>query len=157
MKTYNEARTGAVQRARQLRRDSTDAEKRLWRALRSKLPRYKWRRQMPVGPYFADFACFAEKLIIELDGGQHAAAVGYDEARSRFIRSQGFRIFRFWNNDVLSNTDAVLETIAQTLSPREREGAAKTKDGADSSSAADSSSPSQPSAGPLPLPMGEVV
>ena len=64
MKVYDEARTGAVLRARQLRRSSTDAEKRLWRSLRSKLPQFKWRRQMPVGPYFVDFACFAEKLIV---------------------------------------------------------------------------------------------
>lgn len=134
MKAYDEARTGAVLRARQLRRDSTSAEQRLWRALRSKLPQYKWRRQMPVGPYFADFACFAEKLIIELDGGQHAESQGYDSSRSMFLEAQGFRVMRFWNNDALSNADGVLETIADALT----------------------SSPSQPLAGPLPLPMGEV-
>jgi very-short-patch-repair endonuclease len=116
MKVYDEARTGAVLRARQLRRSSTDAEKRLWRALRSKLPQFKWRRQMPVGPYFADFACFAEKLIIELDGGQHATAADYDAERTRFLETQGYRALRFWNNDVLSNTDGVLECIARTLS-----------------------------------------
>src|SRR5690348_1912843 len=152
MKLYDEAKTGAVLRARQLRRDSTDAEKRLWRSLRSKLPQHKWRRQMPVGPYFADFACFAEKLIVELDGGQHASAGAYDEARTRFIQAQGFRVLRFWNNDVLSNMNGVLEQIAQSLSPREREGAAKPRKGERDQS----TSPSQPSAGPLPLPMGEV-
>jgi very-short-patch-repair endonuclease len=145
VKTYDEARTGAVQRARQLRRDSTDAEKRLWRALRSKLPQYKWRRQMPVGPYFADFACLAQKLVIELDGGQHANAADYDAARSRFIRAQGYRILRFWNDDVLSNTYGVLERIAESLSPREREGAAKPRKGeADSPSVTvDTTSPSR--------------
>jgi very-short-patch-repair endonuclease len=116
MKVYDEARTGAVLRARQLRRSSTDAEKRLWRSLRSKLPQFKWRRQMPVGPYFVDFACFAEKLIVELDGGQHADAADHDIARTRFLAAQGFRVVRFWNTDVLSNTNGVLERIAQELS-----------------------------------------
>jgi very-short-patch-repair endonuclease len=116
VKVYDEARTGAVQRARQLRRASTEAEKRLWRALRAKLPRFKWRRQTPIGPYVVDFACFAEKLVIELDGGQHASAVGYDEARSRIIEAQGYRVLRFWNNDALSDTDGVLELIAQSFS-----------------------------------------
>jgi|SRR5579884_2001204 len=113
MKIYDEAKKGAFVRARQLRRDSTPAEKKLWRGLRSKLPRYKWRRQMPIGPYFADFACFSEKLVIELDGSQHASAATYDDVRTRFIEARGFRVLRFWNGDVLSNTDGVLETIAQ--------------------------------------------
>ena len=116
MKVYDEAKTGAVQRARELRRASTEAEKRLWRALRVKLPLFKWRRQMPIGPYFVDCACFAEKLIIELDGGQHADATEYDEARSRIIEAQGYRVLRFWNNDILSNTNGVLERIMQELS-----------------------------------------
>ena len=153
MKLYDEANTGAVLRARQLRRDSTEAEKRLWRALRSKLPQYKWRRQMPIGPYFADFACFAEKLIIETDGGQHAEASAYDERRTYFIESHGFRLLRFWNNDVMSNTDGVLETVAQVLSRRERNRGAKQREG---EIEVRSSSPSQRSAGPLPLPTGEV-
>lgn len=152
MKTYANQPSGTVDRARELRRNSTDAEKRLWGALRSKLPQHKWRRQMPIGPYFADFACFSEKLIIELDGGQHALAEPYDERRTRFIEAKGFRVLRFWNNDVMSNTDAVLERILKSLSPREREGAAKPRKG----EAEAASSPSQPSAGPLPLPAGEV-
>jgi len=115
MKVYDEARTGAVQRARQLRRTSTDAEKRLWRELRTSLPQFKWRRQMPIGPYFADFACFAEKLIIELDGGQHADALGYDAKRTQFIEAQGYRVIRFWNSDVLSNGAGVLQRITEEL------------------------------------------
>lgn len=89
---------------------------RLWRALRSKLPQYKWRRQMPIGPYFADFACFAEKLVVELDGSQHASTVEYDQARSRFLKVSGYRVLRFWNNDVFSNIDGVLQAIASELS-----------------------------------------
>ena len=115
MLTYDTARSGSVARARKLRRNSTDAERKLWRALRSALPHLKWRRQMPVGPYFADLACFASKLIIEIDGGQHAAAA-YDERRSAFLEAQGYCVLRFWNDDVLNNTDGVVEAIALHLS-----------------------------------------
>jgi very-short-patch-repair endonuclease len=128
MKIYDEAKTGAVLRARRLRRNATESEKRLLRALRSQLPQQKWRYQMPIGPYFADFACFAERLVIELDGGQHSQTVGYDEARTRFIEAQGFRVLRFWNNDVVSNTHGVLDRIAESLSVREREGGAKRRE-----------------------------
>ena len=110
MKTYDTARTGASLRARDLRRNSTDVEKKLWRALREQLPDVKWRRQMPVGPYFVDIACFAERLIIELDGGQHTPET--DAARTRFITGQGYRVLRFWNNDVADNCDGVMATIA---------------------------------------------
>ena len=116
MLTYDTARTGSVSRARDLRRNSTDAERKLWRALRSKLPQHKWRRQMPIGPYSADFACFAEKLIVELDGGQHGETADYDARRSEFLREQGYRVIRFWNPEVLSNTYGVLERIAAELS-----------------------------------------
>ena len=70
---------------------------------------------MPIGPYFVDFACFAQKLVIELDGGQHARAAANDEARTRFLESLGYRVIRFWNNDALTNTDGVLERIAETM------------------------------------------
>jgi very-short-patch-repair endonuclease len=113
--TYDSAHAGSVARARKLRRNSSEAERKLWRALRAKLPQFKWRRQMPIGPYFADFACFAEKLIVEIDGGQHAAAVDYDERRSSFLEGQGYRVVRFWNDDVLRNANGVLESIAMHL------------------------------------------
>lgn len=116
MKAYDEAKTGAVQRARTLRRVSTEAEKLMWRALRSQLPQYKWRRQMPIGPYFADFACFAEKLVVELDGGQHAEGAVQDAVRTRVMAAHGYRVIRFWNNDVLCNTNGVLDRIAKVLS-----------------------------------------
>ena len=87
----------------------------MWRSLREKLPQYKWRRQMPVGPYFADFACFAQKVIIELDGGQHAEAQAYDANRTAFLEAQGYRVIRFANNEALANPDGVLATIAAAL------------------------------------------
>jgi very-short-patch-repair endonuclease len=71
---------------------------------------------MPIGPYFADFACLAKKLVIELDGGQHAEAVVQDAARTRVMGARGYRVIRFWNNDVLTNTEGVLECIADHLS-----------------------------------------
>ena len=122
MKTYDTARTGASLRARQLRRDSTDAEKMLWVALRKLLPGTKVRRQMPIGPYFADFACFAERLVIELDGSQHTPEI--DAARARFIEAQGYRVLRFWNNDVRDNIAGVVGTIAAELSTSPSRGVA---------------------------------
>jgi very-short-patch-repair endonuclease len=124
VKTYEQARSGAVLRGRQLRRDSTDAEKMLWKGLRETLPDYKWRRQMPVGPYFADFACFATKLIIEVDGGQHATGTEYDDRRTRFLQAQGYRVLRFWNNDVLGNCGGVMRQIAEAMPPSPSRGSA---------------------------------
>jgi very-short-patch-repair endonuclease len=151
MKVYDEARTGAVQRARELRRDSTDAEKRLWRALRTSLPQFKWRRQMPIGPYFADFACFAEMLVVELDGGQHAKTAGYDAARTRFIQAQGYRVLRFWNNDALSNAAGVLEQISLSLGRGKEQ--RRLREGEADSSLPQSTSPSRAS-GAHPSPDG---
>lgn len=103
-------------RARALRRDSTEAERKLWSLLRSRrLSAYKFRRQFPIGPYIADFACFAHRLVVELDGGQHASAVAYDEARTRCLAAQGWCVRRFWNNDVLANPEGVLTTILAAL------------------------------------------
>jgi adenine-specific DNA-methyltransferase len=88
----------------------------LWYHLRDRrLANYKFRRQRSIGPYFADFACLEAKLIIELDGGQHVEAASYDENRTRFIEAQGYRVLRFWNNEVLTQTDAVRERILQAL------------------------------------------
>jgi very-short-patch-repair endonuclease len=116
-------------RARTLRENATDAETQLWYHLRDRrLAGYKFRRQRSVGPYFADFACLDAKLIVELDGGQHADAIAYDEDRTRFMEAEGFRVLRFWNNDVLKQVDLVKEQILQalqTLTPalsRKREG-----------------------------------
>ena len=103
-------------RARSLRETPTDAESLLWYHLRDRrLANFKFRRQRPIGPYFADFACLEAKLIVELDGGQHVEAAGYDEDRTRFIEAQGYRVLRFWNNEVMAQTDAVRERILQAL------------------------------------------
>ena len=102
--------------ASQLRTNATEAEKRLWYFLRNRqLAGYKFRRQFPIPPYTADFVCLEQRLVIELDGGQHADAVAYDATRSLFLEQQGFRILRFWNNDALGNTEAVLAKILHSL------------------------------------------
>ena len=104
--------------AKRLREDSTDAEKKLWYWLRNRrLAGAKFRRQLPIGPYIADFACVEAQLIVELDGGQHADRVEHDEVRSAFLASKGFRVLRFWNNDVLLHTEDVLSVILQALDP----------------------------------------
>jgi very-short-patch-repair endonuclease len=104
----------ASPRARQLRRDMTDAESKLWEALRDRrLLGWKIRRQVEIKPYYVDFLCVEAKLVIEVDGGQHNADV--DAARTAFLEKTGLRVIRFWNNDVLANLDVVLLTIAEAL------------------------------------------
>jgi|GEM_PF-1264 len=106
-----------TKRARKLRNNPTEAEKKLWRRIRAEQLGVKFRRQYPVGPYFTDFACKEKKLIIELDGGQHAEQVTYDDIRTKYIESEGYKVLRFWNNDVLENIEAVTEQIMQRISP----------------------------------------
>lgn len=104
--------------ARLLRRGQTDAERKLWLALRSRqFAGFKFRRQQPIGPYIADFVCFDAKLIIELDGDQHGLdqAIAYDENRSRFLEQQGFRVIRFPNHEVHRGFDSVRDAIAHHL------------------------------------------
>ena len=102
-------------RARQLRTDMTDAERRLWSLLRDRrLGGHKFRRQHPVGSFIADFACLERMLIVEADGGQHADNPD-DQRRTDWLRSQGWRVVRFWNNDVLRNSDSVATAILQSL------------------------------------------
>ncbi len=102
--------------ARQLRHEMTDAERCLWQHLRQQqMYGVKFRRQHPVGPYILDFACLEKHLAIELDGGQHFENAEKDAVRSAWLSSQGWQILRFWNNEVLTNTDGVLACIAQAL------------------------------------------
>ena len=96
---------------KRLRQEMTDAERVLWRRLRAKrLLGEKFRRQQPLGPYVVDFVHFGARLIVEADGGQHDGAVA-DRVRDAWLAGQGFRVLRFWNHDILQNTEAVLERI----------------------------------------------
>ena len=104
-------------RARRLRREMTDAERLLWRHLRKKQLGYGFRRQMPFGRYIVDFVCFDRRLIIEVDGEHHADQVAYDTARTKWLESHGFRVLRFWNSEVLRQTEGVIEAIVQALRP----------------------------------------
>jgi len=111
-----------VPRARRLRRDMTGAECKLWWHLR-RLPvdHSHFRRQATIGPYFADFACHERRLIIEVDGSQHNEPenVARDAERSAHLRSQGYRILRFWNNDVLRNIDSVMDAVLAAMHQHE--------------------------------------
>ena len=104
--------------ARELRQEQTNAEKALWMRLRSRqLQGVKFRRQQPIGPYIVDFASFERKLIIEIDGGQHSEETikERDEKRTIGLKERDYRIIRFWNNEVLTNLEGVLERIREAL------------------------------------------
>ena len=134
MKTDAGVSSNQRSRARTMRGAPTDSELRLWRLLRDRrLSGFKFRRQVPVGPYIVDFLCVGAKLIVEADGSQHAESPR-DTIRDAYLESQGWKVLRFWNNEVLQNREGVLETIfahaKQTLirpfgppSPRGRRGA----------------------------------
>ncbi|MQX37321.1 DUF559 domain-containing protein [Roseospira navarrensis] len=100
-----------MRRARALRQAMTDAEKALWRRLRHDQLGVRFRRQHPIGPYIADFACRPVRLIVEVDGGQHAVRPARDQRRDAWLKGQGFTVLRFWNHDVLGNLDAVVNSI----------------------------------------------
>jgi primosomal protein N' (replication factor Y) len=105
--------------ARHLRRTQTDAERKLWLHLRNRRTHgVKFRRQHPIEKYIADFCSVESQLIIELDGGQHLERTKEDGQRSRFFERKGFRVLRFWNNDVLLNTEAVVEQISRFFGDR---------------------------------------
>jgi very-short-patch-repair endonuclease len=101
-------------KAKRLRRDLTDAERKLWTVLRSRqFEGAKFRRQQPIGPYIADFVCQEQRLIIEADGGQHNLVE--DARRTAFLETAGYRVIRFWNNDIIENLDGVAQSIATAL------------------------------------------
>ena len=105
----------AIQRARSLRRMATPAEQTLWRALQEGFPHVRFRRQVPMGPYIVDFLSHAHRLIVEVDGGQHAIQQGYDAARTHFLEDEGYCVLRFWNMDVADHLDGVIEKIGAAL------------------------------------------
>jgi very-short-patch-repair endonuclease len=107
-----------ITRARALRRTMTDAERKLWWHLRSlPIETSHFRRQAPIGPYYADFACHRHKLIIEVDGSGHAKTrqAAFDAERTAFLRSRGYRVLRFWNNEVLQQIDGVMSAVFEAL------------------------------------------
>jgi very-short-patch-repair endonuclease len=110
--------SSTIQNARMLRKNMTDAEIKLWELIRKRqILGFKFRKQAPIGPYIADFVCFARKLVIEIDGGQHKDRKSYDVQRTTWLESQGYEVIRFWNNDVLKDSEAVLEVICRRLTP----------------------------------------
>jgi very-short-patch-repair endonuclease len=99
-----------------MRRGPTVAERRLWQALRSRqLAGVKFRRQSPIGAYIVDFVAPTARLIVEIDGGQHATESERDRVRTRALEAEGYRLIRFWNNDVVENLDGVLQAIVESL------------------------------------------
>jgi len=102
--------------ARGLRKDATEAEKVLWQRLSSRqMEGFKFRRQQPIGQYIVDFVNFRKKLIIELDGGQHKIQKVKDKKRDNWFEEQGFKVLRFWNNDVFENLEGILEVVREML------------------------------------------
>jgi len=109
---------GQLANARLMRRErATEVEKLLWRRLRDAQLGWKFRRQHPIGPYILDFYCHEGRLVVELDGGQHAKGreAGRDRRRDRYLAEQGLRVLRFWNNEVLENMDGVVMAIVAAL------------------------------------------
>ena len=105
--------------ARELRNNPTDAERRLWQTLkRRQISGVKFRRQQPIGPYIVDFVCFERRVVVEVDGGQHSEQLHYDEQRTRWLEAQGYRVLRFWNNDVLANTEFVAQAVLDEVEKR---------------------------------------
>jgi very-short-patch-repair endonuclease len=103
-------------RARQLRRNPTEVERLLWQKLRFwQIDGFKFRRQQPLGNYIVDFVCFERRLIVEIDGGQHAAQREYDAKRDSRLHDQGFIVLRFWNSDIVENMDGVVQSILDNL------------------------------------------
>jgi very-short-patch-repair endonuclease len=112
----NPASNTTIANARALRRNMTDAERKLWQHLRDRQTgSCKFRRQVPIGPYIVDFICFEKGLIVELDGGQHAEQEEYDAERTKWLQSRGYRVLRFWNNDVMTDVEVVKEEIYRNL------------------------------------------
>jgi very-short-patch-repair endonuclease len=108
-----------TKRPRELRNNLTDAERCLWHQLkRRQIAGVKFRRQQPIGHFIVDFVCFERRVIVEVDGGQHAEQIHHDEQRTRWLEAQGYCVLRFWNNDVLANTEAVAQAVLDEVEKR---------------------------------------
>ncbi|MBA4354663.1 MAG: hypothetical protein C0409_08215 [Novosphingobium sp.] len=117
-------------RSRDLRRDATPAERTLWPHLSArKLHGARFNRQFPIGQFICDFVARERRLVIELDGGQHALATEYDMRRTRFLESQGYRVLRFWNNEVMDNVEGVLTVIRDTFDNMPSPGPSRRREG----------------------------
>jgi len=104
--------------AKTLRKNLTDSERKLWKYLQAKgFEGLKFRRQEPIGNYIVDFVCYEKRLVIEIDGGQHMEEKSKDGVRDKWFREQGFKVLRFWDNEVLTNIVGVLELIRQSITP----------------------------------------
>ena len=117
-KTENRRAAGQrlISNARRMRHEPTDAERKFWFAVRGrKFGGYKFKRQYPIGCYIVDFVCLEHRLIVELDGGQHARQEGYDEERTAFLQARGFRVMRFWNDEFLKHPDETMEGVLLAL------------------------------------------
>jgi very-short-patch-repair endonuclease len=127
-------------RVRHLRKNPTDAERLLWQKLRFwQVDGLKFRRQQPLGRYIVDFVCLEKRLVVEVDGGQHAENTNYDRERDAWLHDQEFVVLRFWNHDVLKKIDEVMNVIIEKLrstpflNPSPQGGRMKTTKGGDSS------------------------
>jgi very-short-patch-repair endonuclease len=109
----------SLERARELRQRSTDSERRLWHWLRNRqIDGVKFRRQVPIGVYVVDFVAADRRLVVEIDGGQHVLQEEYDRRRTVWLEAQGYQVIRFWSNEVLKNTEGVIEAISTALKLR---------------------------------------
>ena len=117
-------------RSRELRSNPTEPEKRLWQALSArKVAGARFNRQFPIGPYICDFVSRGARLVIEVDGDTHAHSVEYDNARTKFLENEGYRVIRFWNNDVMDNLEGVVQRIERELSNRPSPNPSRTREG----------------------------
>ncbi len=112
---HNQTEISSAMNAKALRKSMTEAEKKLWQRLRGEQLGVKFRRQHPYGNFILDFVCLELRLVIEVDGSQHVCDASYDEYRTQTLRQAGFEVLRFWNNQVLEETDAVLDSIWNCL------------------------------------------
>jgi very-short-patch-repair endonuclease len=117
-------------RSRELRQNATEAERKLWGALRSRQVRgVRFNRQFPVGQFICDFASREKRLVVELDGGAHALTQQYDARRTQFLESEGYQVIRFWNNEVMDNLEGVITRIEEMLDNMPSPGPSRKREG----------------------------